>query len=322
MRIQRFFNTNPHGRLREELTDALAVDDTANTLFSPEERAMLKNILHLREIRIEDIMIQRADIISVEQTVTLDQLIILFEESGHSRMPVYQENLDDPKGMVHIRDLLAYLAKNALKNKKMQKQQATQARANKNREKSETQNPAFDLSSTDLSTSIIDAGIIRDVLFVPPSTQAMDLLTRMQAMRTQMALVIDEYGGTDGLVSLEDIVETIVGDIEDEHDDDEDVLITQINDGIYIADAKAALEDIADMVGDDFDSSAHDDDIDTIGGLLFSLLGRVPVRGEVVLGITGFEIQVLDADPRRIKKVRITKKRLLERKRRLEKPKK
>jgi CBS domain containing-hemolysin-like protein len=155
---------------------------------------------------------------------------------------------------------------------------------------------------------VADAGIIRKILFVPPSMLASDLLRRMQVNRTQMALVIDEYGGTDGLASHEDIVEMVVGDIDDEHDDEE-VMFKQVSEDMFIADARVELEEIAEAIGPDFDIAEQVDEVDTLGGLIFSALGRIPVRGEVVQALPGFEFHILDADPRRIKRVRITRKR-------------
>ncbi|TIP99961.1 MAG: CBS domain-containing protein, partial [Mesorhizobium sp.] len=156
---------------------------------------------------------------------------------------------------------------------------------------------------------------IRPVLFVPPSMLASDLMGRMQAMRTQMALVIDEYGGTDGLVSLEDIVEMVVGDIEDEHDEDEP-MITQTGEGVFVVDGKAEIDEVAKMIGEDFAAGEHGEYVDTIGGMIFNTLGRVPARGEVVQAIPGFEFHVLDADPRRVKRVRIVETQKGERRRR------
>jgi CBS domain containing-hemolysin-like protein len=172
----------------------------------------------------------------------------------------------------------------------------------------------FDLSRVNPDTTIAEAGIIRPVLFVPPSMLASELMAKMQAERTQMALVIDEYGGTDGLASLEDIVEMLVGDIEDEHDD-EDVMFTHPSADVFVADARVELEEIAAAIGPDFDISGQVNEVDTLGGLIFAELGRIPARGEVVQAVPGFEFHVLDADPRRIKKVRITRKRATARRR-------
>ncbi len=297
-------------RLREDLADALIAGATDDDAFSPDERAMLHNILRFREVRVEDVMVPRADIEAVDQNITIGELMILFEESGRSRMPVYAETLDDPRGMVHIRDLLSYVAKQA-RNKRRAgngKAAASAPAASPAEKPARTAKPNFDLSRVDLQKTLAEAGIIRKILFVPPSMLASDLLRRMQVNRTQMALVIDEYGGTDGLASHEDIVEMVVGDIDDEHDDDE-VMFKRVSEDVFVADARVELEEIAAAIGSDFDISEQVDEVDTLGGLIFSALGRIPVRGEVVQALPGFEFHILDADPRRIKKVRITRKR-------------
>ncbi len=293
--------------LREDLADALMIDAASNTVFSPEERAMLNNILRFREVRVEDVMVPRADIEAVDQSITIGELMVLFEESGRSRMPVYSEGLDDPRGMVHIRDLLAYVTKQARNRRRNGKASAATA-GGKGERAPRQPRLGFDLSRVDLNKTVEEAGIIRQLLFVPPSMLASDLMQRMQAARIQMALVIDEYGGTDGLVSLEDIVEMVVGDIEDEHDDEE-VMFASTSDDVYLADARVELEEIAKAIGPDFDVREQIEDVDTLGGLVFASLGRIPVRGEVVQAIPGFEFQILDADPRRVKRVRIMRKR-------------
>ena len=237
--LSALFRQKNGSSLREDLTDALAESAPDAEVFSPAERAMLNNILRLREVRVEDVMVPRADIEAVEISITLGELLNVFEQSGHSRMPVYAGTLDDPRGMVHIRDVLAHIT-----------------RAGRDKEAGETRKqpagPApLDLATVDLGRSIGELDLIRTVLFVPPSMLASDLMARMQAARTQMALVIDEYGGTDGLASLEDIVEMVVGDIEDEHDENEP-LITQAGDGIYVVDAKVEIDDVAKMIGGGF----------------------------------------------------------------------
>ncbi|NTI14467.1 HlyC/CorC family transporter [Agrobacterium rhizogenes] len=296
-------------RLREDLADALIAGATDDDAFSPDERAMLHNILRFREVRVEDVMVPRADIEAVDQNITIGELMILFEESGRSRMPVYAETLDDPRGMVHIRDLLSYVAKQARNKRRAGNGKAAAASAATPAEKpARSAKPNFDLSRVDLQKTLAEAGIIRKILFVPPSMLASDLLRRMQVNRTQMALVIDEYGGTDGLASHEDIVEMVVGDIDDEHDDDE-VMFKRVSEDVFVADARVELEEIGAAIGSDFDISEQVDEVDTLGGLIFSALGRIPVRGEVVQALPGFEFHILDADPRRIKKVRITRKR-------------
>jgi CBS domain containing-hemolysin-like protein len=288
-----YFRQRNGSTLREEIADALAESEADGASFSPGERAMLNNILRLREVRVEDVMVPRADVEAIEIGTTLAQLMAVFEQSGHSRMPVYAESLDDPRGMVHIRDVVGHITRSAQSRKGRGRKAAT---------------PQIDLAGVDLTKTIGELNLIRTVLFVPPSMLASDLMGRMQATRTQMALVIDEYGGTDGLVSLEDLVEMVVGDIEDEHDTEE-ALITQSPDGAYIVDAKAEIDDVAAMIGAHFSAGEHGEYVDTIGGMIFNALGRVPTRGEVVQPIPGFEFQVLDADPRRVKRVRIVESR-------------
>lgn len=296
--------------LREDITDALS--ETAAEEFSPSERAMLKNILRLREVRVEDVMVPRGDVEAVELSSTLGELLALFEKTGHSRMPVYAETLDDPRGMVHIRDVLGHISRTA-------RQRKGRAARRPDQQPKDGDKPAgserLDLSRVELGRTIGELGLMRPILFVPPSMLASDLMARMQAARIQMALVIDEYGGTDGVVSLEDIVEMVVGDIEDEHDEDEP-LVTRTGDGVFVVDGKAEIEEVAEMIGDSFKAGEHEEDVDTIGGMIFNTLGRVPARGEVVQAIPGFEFHVLDADPRRVKRVRIVQGRAADRRRR------
>ncbi|MDN5929008.1 MAG: hemolysin family protein [Hyphomicrobiales bacterium] len=294
-RLRRLFPHRNGSSLREDLADALAGSAPDEAAFSPGERAMLNNILRLREVRVEDVMVPRADIKAVELSTTLGNLLSLFEESGHSRMPVYGDTLDDPRGMVHIRDVVVHVTKSA-RQKKPRSRKGTAALG------------VLDLGNVDLSRTIGDIGLLRPVLFVPPSMLASDLMTRMQAARIQMALVIDEYGGTDGLASLEDIVEMVVGDIEDEHDDDEPMIV-KTGEGVFVVDAKAEIDEVAEMIGDAFKPGEHGEYVDTIGGMIFNTLGRIPARGEVVQPIPGFEFHVLDADPRRVKRVRIVQTR-------------
>ena len=281
----------PQGTIREEIAEALAADDTAGG-FSPEERLMLANILRLREVRVDDVMVPRADIDAAEIDISLGDLFASFEKSGHSRMPVYRETLDDPVGFVHIKDLIGYAIEGARATPRDGKPSPEPAPAD------------IDLRKVDLTRPLAKSGILRNILFVPPSMPVTALLAKMQATRMQLALVIDEYGGTDGLVSLEDVVEMIVGDIEDEHDDDGGPMIVPDGDGVFLADGRAALDDVRQAVGSQFATGEDGEDVDTLGGLVFSLLGRVPVRGELIT-VDGFELEILDADPRRIKKLRI-----------------
>jgi CBS domain containing-hemolysin-like protein len=315
-RATRLWRMTGASTLRKDLADALMTEESGGEpTFLPEERAMLHNILRFREVRVEDVMVPRADIEAVDQDITIAELMVIFEDSGRSRMPVYNESLDDPRGMVHIRDLLAYVTKQA-RNKRRTGAKPAPANGEK---PTRTPKAEFDLGRVDLSKTVAEAGIIRQVLFVPPSLLAADLMARMQADRTQMALVIDEYGGTDGLASLEDIVEMVVGDIEDEHDDDE-AMIQRVSDDVLVADARVELEELAEALGADFDIREQLEDADTLGGLIFASLGRIPVRGEVVQAVPGFEFHVLDADPRRVKRVRVTRKRAGSVRRRERKP--
>jgi CBS domain containing-hemolysin-like protein len=254
---------------------------------------MIRNILALRGRRLEDVMVPRGDIVAVQQDITLGELVKVFEKANHSRLVAYNDTLDDPVGMVHIRDLIAFMTAQA----------ATDPAKPTRRKKPPA--AGLDLNAIDLTMPLSSTKIMREMLFVPPSMPALDLLEKMQATRIHLALVVDEYGGTDGLVSIEDIVEQIVGDIADEHDEDELPAVVREADGSYVADARAALEDVTKAIGVAFDVGDAAEEVDTIGGYLMSQVGRLPLRGELVPGPEGFEIEVLDSDPRRIKKVRI-----------------
>ncbi|MEM0899883.1 MAG: hemolysin family protein [Pseudomonadota bacterium] len=303
-RLAYVFRPRANASIRQNLEEALGDVAAHDSTISPAERAMLENILRLREVRVADVMVARAEIEAVEMSTRLDDLLIRFESSGHSRLPVYFENLDDPRGMVHIRDIVGYILETSRKKRRRSRKTNTAAAKPVKNGKAIQAISDFDLEQVELSKTIADLNIDRPVLFVPPSMLATDLMARMQAERTQMALVIDEYGGTDGLVSLEDIVEMVVGDIEDEHDED-DIHIEERADGSLRVDARAELEDLSKhkQLGENFLTAAHgvEDEVDTIGGLIFSILGRVPIRGEVVHGLTGYEIEVCDADARRIR---------------------
>ncbi|PZQ85920.1 MAG: HlyC/CorC family transporter [Ancylobacter novellus] len=299
------------GSLRTDLAEALAGNVETGTDLTATERSMLKSILDLRELRIGDLMVPRADIVAVQKDITLGELLAVFAEAGHSRLVVYDDTLDDPVGMVHIRDLVTYLTQRAM----------TPRRASGSRRPSGEEGdhphehardyakpvPAFNMKAIDLGSSLSAAKLIRRLLFVPPSMPSIELLASMQASRIHLALVIDEYGGTDGIVSMEDLVEEIVGDIEDEHDDDDGPLVSRQADGTFIADARASLEEVADVVDPAFAAGEEAEEVDTLGGLLVTIAGRVPVRGEVVAGPGPFEIEVLDADPRRVKRLRISR---------------
>jgi CBS domain containing-hemolysin-like protein len=222
-------------------------------------------------------------------------LMKVFESAAHSRLVVYDDTLDDAIGMVHIRDLIAYMTARA----------AASASAGATRRKKPL--PAgLDLKAVDLSTPLSVAKIMREMLFVPPSMPVMDLLARMQTSRIHLALIVDVYGGADGVVSMEDIVEQIVGEIADEHDEDDEARIFRQPDGSFLADARANLEDVISVVGPDFEVGDEvAKEVDTLGGYIATRIGRVPVRGELVPGPGRYEIEVLDADPRRVKRLKI-----------------
>ena len=255
---------------------------------------MLSNILGLRERRVDDVMVPRADIEAVQQDITLGELLRTFEKAGHSRLVVYNETLDDPVGMVHIRDLIAFMTARAAVDPE------------KNAKRKKPLPAGLDLKAIDLADAAVAAKIVRKILFVPPSMRVIDLLARMQATRMQLALVIDEYGGTDGLVSLEDIVEKIVGDIEDEHDDDErrtwsarptaPSSPTRAPSSRMSRRSSATISTPATRPRTSIRSAATGD-------------ARRPRAGARRVGPRPrpFEFEVLDADPRRIKRVRITR---------------
>ncbi len=290
------FGKLDHTQIREDLAGALAAKNPIGEGFTLEEKTMLNNVLRLQHIRVEDVVTPRAEIEAVGIETGLADLLCAFEETGHSRLPVYVESLDDPRGMVHIRDVVTYITQTARLTDTEIKSRKQKLPAN------------LDFKKVPLSKPLRDLNLLREILFVPPSMLASDLLNRMQATRIQIALVIDEYGGTDGLVSLEDLVEVVVGDIEDEHDEDDGDLIVETAPGIFTCDARAEIDDIVERVGNDFQFGDLGEDVDTIGGLIFAIIGRVPARGEVIESF-GFEFKVIDADPRRIRKIEIERSR-------------
>jgi CBS domain containing-hemolysin-like protein len=278
--------------IRANLKDVLE-EGAGETGFSPTERTMLKNILGLRERRVADVMVPRADIIAVQRDIALGELMKLFESAGHSRLVVYDDALDDAVGMVHIRDLVAFMTVRA----------TASAKANTRRKRPF---PAgLDLKAVDLSMPLSAAKIIREILYAPPSMPVLDLLAKMQTTRIHLALVVDEYGGSDGVVSIEDIVEQVVGDIADEHDEDTPPGVVRQSDGSFLADARASLDDLGAVIGAEFDVGEVAKEVDTLAGYVATRIGRVPVRGELVPGPGPFELEILDADPRRVKKLRI-----------------
>ncbi len=313
----------PTASARQNLEDVLEDNAPAAAGFTPEERSMLRNILDLRESRVNDLAQPRADIMAVQKDISLAALMQAFEDAGHTRLVVYDDTLDDPVGMVHIKDLVKHLFAEA---KKATRKRRTRAKATESQgaaaakaeapkvEAAKVEGPkingGLDLGAVDLSVPLAATRLIRPILFVPPSMPAIDLLARMQATRIQLALVIDEYGGTDGLIAMEDIVESIVGDIEDEHDVDDGKTISQTADGAFVADARARLEEVREVVGPDFDPGPEvSEEVDTLGGYLTVIAGHVPVRGELLAGPGELEFEIIDADPRRVKRVKITRGR-------------
>jgi hemolysin (HlyC) family protein len=291
--------------LREMLEAGLKEAPEADSAFSTEERDMLSRLLRFGALRVDDIMVPRADIMALEESDPLSELLRMFGEAGVSRIPLFNETLDDPRGMIHIKDLFRWLLKDAagdLLNGPI----ATDTGAKTGEETSkEVQAQHLDLCRVDLSRPISAIKIRRPVLYVPPSMPATNLLIRMQSTRIHMALVVDEYGGTDGLVTIEDLVEQIVGDIEDEHDVAEAAHITVDPKLGLVASARTPINELEEHLGVKLLKPEEEEDVDTLGGLMFALLGRVPVRGELVRHPSGVELEVLDADARRLKKVRI-----------------
>jgi CBS domain containing-hemolysin-like protein len=280
-RLLATFGLGEEPDLRELIEDALA--RSKSDTLSAQERSMLRRILRFGKLTVEDVMVPRADIIAVDDTVTIDELMRVFRQAEHSRLPVFHETLDDPRGMIHIRDLMSWITAQA---------QAGEA-------------DGLDLRKVDLKRTVATLDITRDLLYVPGSMSVLDLLLKMQTTRLHLALVVDEYGGTDGLVSIEDLVEEVVGDIADEHDIEEEPLIrTDPRLGV-VADARLPIEELEQQLKLELVSEELEEEIDTLGGLVFSIAGRIPARGELVRHPSGVEFEVLEADPRRIKKLRI-----------------
>ena len=294
-RIARAFLGWKSGPTRADIEVVLEAAVPGETGVSPEERTMLKNILALRGRRVDDVMVPRADIVAVQQDISLGELIKVFESAGHSRLVVYNDTLDDPdRHGAHPRpDRLHDRARSGRRRRERQAQEAAAGRARPQ---------GRSTSSMPLSAT----KIVREMLFVPPSMPAIDLLAKMQATRIHLALVVDEYGGTDGLVSIEDIVEQIVGDIADEHDEDDPPPIVRQSDGSFLADARASLEDVCATVGRNSTSATRPRKSTRSAAISMTRVGRAAAARRGGAGPGGFEIEVLDADPRRVKRVRIT----------------
>ena len=262
------FGDDGETTLREEIEDAIDEAEETRPIagdLTPVERQMLRNLLHFGDETAGDICVTRGDIVSVPSTISFDDLVKAFAEAEHSRLPVYGESLDEIVGMVHIKDLFAAMIDEA-RDRSMQ-------------------------------------AMMRTPLFVPESMGVIDLLARMRAERIHLAIVVDEFGGTEGLVTIEDVVEEIVGEIEDEHDIEAAGLLTRLDDGVWEADARIELEELAEAV--DARLVWEEDEVDTLGGLVFLLAGHSPKRGECVTHPSGWRLEAVDSDPRRILRVRL-----------------
>lgn len=267
------FGTEEGTSLRQELEDVIEQYDGEDAPkpiegdLVPVERQMLKNMLHFSQHTADDVAVPRADIIAISQDATFAELKALFVECGHSRIPVYEDTLDHITGMIHIRDAFAILARGEAHPETLH-------------------------------------GLIRDPIYVPQSMGALDLLAEMRAKRTHLAIVLDEYSGTDGLVTIEDLVEEIVGDIEDEHDDAPEAMLVPLEGGMWDADARTELDDVAEAI--DPKLAEVDQDVDTLGGLAFVIAGKVPVVGDCLMHeASGWRIEIVDADTKRVSRVRL-----------------
>src|SRR5690348_10855549 len=262
------FGDEAEPTLREEIEEAIDEAEEAGPIagaLTSAERQMLRNLLHFGDETAGDICVTRGDIMAVPSDISFDDLVRAFVDAGHSRLPVYSESLDQVIGMVHIKDV--FLAK-----VEPERDRSLQA-------------------------------LMREPLFVPESMGAIELLARMRAERIHLAIVVDEFGGTEGLVTIEDVVEEIVGDIEDAHDDAEAAMLTLLDDGVWEADARVELEELAQTV--DRRLSSDEDEVDTLGGLVFLLAGHIPAKGECVTHPSGWKLEAVDSDPRRIIRVRL-----------------
>jgi CBS domain containing-hemolysin-like protein len=262
------FGDDHDATLRDQIEDA--IDEAEETSPEPgdltsQERVMLRNLLHFGDQTAGEIAVTRGDIVAVPDSIGFEALEDKFAEAGHSRLPVYGENLDHVIGMVHIKDVF--------------------------------------VASRDPSRDRSLSALMRTPLFVPESMGVLDLLARMRAERMHLAIIVDEFGGTEGLVTIEDVVEEIVGDIEDEHDEAEANRLVLLDDGLWEADARIELEELAAAV--DPRLTWEEDEVDTLGGLVFLLAGRIPANGDCVVHPSGWRLEAIDADPRRILRVRL-----------------
>jgi len=260
----------PRGRaaeeqLRDTIEEIIEEGEAPAEPMGAAERAILANVLRLREVTAEDVMVPRADIVAVDYGIALEELVAFLVREAHSRVPVFRGSLDEVQGFVHVKDVLRL----------------------------KQSGEAFNL-----------ADVLRKVLFVAPSMRVLDLLLEMRKSRTHLALVVDEYGGIDGLVTIEDVVEAIVGDIEDEHDVEDGPLLAKTVDGLWLVDARLPIDEFQTQTGIALDDAERAADVDTVGGAVVSVAGRVPGRGEIIRHPAGCEFEIIDADPRRIRKLK------------------
>jgi CBS domain containing-hemolysin-like protein len=293
-KLRRRFMRNKDLRESLEVVIESHAQDSGEPAMADDARSMLGNLLGFSELRVEDLMVPRADIDAVEESSSLRELLDAFTHANHSRLPIFRETLDDVKGFVHVKDFLKWMT--AKGKMKMTKKSGT---------------AGLSLPASELANKISQhSSMMRDVLYVPPSMPAPDLLLKMKTSHVHMAIVVDEYGGTDGIVSFEDLLEAIVGDIADEHDaDDEMSLIKKQGEDAYVANARIRISTLDQMFGVDLLSDDQEDEADTLAGLIFEMGGRIPSRGEVVKHDSGLEFEIMDSDPRMVKRVRILVKK-------------
>ena len=285
--------------LRDTLEDALLAEAKTASVFTEQERGMLLRILRFGGLRVEDVRVPRVDIIAIDEQEPLSSLLHLFAKAEVSRIPVYRDTLDDPRGMIHIKDLMSWLVRRG-------GTPVGEAAAQPDEIAADNAGPLSNrLADVDVTIPIANARINRPVLYVPPSMPAVNLLLRMQSTHIHLAIVVDEHGGTDGLVSIEDLVEQIVGEIEDEHDDDDDRnIVTDVRHGLVAA-GRTPIKDLETHLGVSIADVKVTEEVTSLGGLIYALIGRIPVRGELIRHPSGIEFEVLDADTRRVKRLKI-----------------
>ena len=289
--------------LRDTLEDALLAEAKTASVFTEQERGMLLRILRFGGLRVEDVRVPRVDIIAIDEQEPLSALLQLFAKAEVSRIPIYRDTLDDPRGMIHIKDLMSFLVRQGVTTPGALAEHPDAGAAKS------IVAPSTRLADVDVTMPIANARINRPVLYVPPSMPAVNLLLRMQSTHIHLAIVVDEHGGTDGLVSIEDLVEQIVGEIEDEHDDDDDRnIVTDPRHGLLAA-GRTPIKDLETHLGVSIADEKVTEEVTSLGGLIYALIGRIPVRGELIRHPSGIEFEVLDADTRRVKRLKIHRRK-------------